>query len=92
MTYKREATWSKELRHRYADPEATVIKAPKSEPTGMSRVSAGELRIGNGKDEDNRPQRCPRPHCPPRPQLSIWATIKNEVLLFWKCWGLGIRQ
>jgi hypothetical protein len=75
MTYKREATWSKELRHRYADPEATVIKAPKSEPTEIARVAATELIPGDG-----------------RPQMSIWATIKNEVLLFWKCWGLGIRS
>ena len=80
MTYRREATWSKELRQRYATPEATVHCPAKSEPvdlTGMSRVSAGELRVGNGKTDD-------------RPQMSIWATIKNEVLLFWEFWGLGI--
>ena len=52
MAYKREATWSKELRQKYATSEAPVRGNVKSEPTGMSRVSVGELRVGNGKNED----------------------------------------
>jgi hypothetical protein len=32
MTYKRESTWSKELRHKYKTYEAPVIQTPKSEP------------------------------------------------------------
>jgi hypothetical protein len=78
MAYRRESAWSKELRHRYAAPDAPVRGNVKSEPAGMFRTSAGELRIGNGREDD-------------RPRLSGWARIMfviRQFTMIGRFWGL----